>query len=249
MGRPFDISMTSSVMIAILADIHGNLPALEAVLREADAAGCREIVSLGDVAGYYPMVNECCALLTERGALHLMGNHDFNLLTGTRCPRSASANLCLDHQRRILSPEARSWLGGALAFAARDRACMVHGSLENPLDGYISRFPPGGFSDLNFDFLFSGHTHVQFMGSLWGKTFCNPGSVGQPRDGDPRAAFALFDGSAVEPRRVAYDPGPVAEAMERLGFPAAFHQNLLTGSRIGGRVDAIEWAEGGGPPP
>src|SRR5437762_600828 len=81
-------SKTGSPMLAILADIHGNFPAMQAVLNRIDQLGCKRIISLGDVAGYYAQPNECIDALRARKILNLMGNHDHYLVTGSECPRS-----------------------------------------------------------------------------------------------------------------------------------------------------------------
>ncbi len=82
-------------MIAIISDIHGNYPAFEAVLNELDHIDCKKIISLGDVAGYYSMVNECISALSERNIPHLRGNHDHYLLPGHLAGRSRSAERCV----------------------------------------------------------------------------------------------------------------------------------------------------------
>src|SRR6266571_2538427 len=97
-------------MIALIADIHGNLPALQAVLADIDEIGCEQIISLGDVAGYYCMLNECIDVLRERKIMNLLGNHDQYLVTGSGCPRSRSANRCLEFQAKRLSSTNRQWL-------------------------------------------------------------------------------------------------------------------------------------------
>ena len=87
---------------------------------------------------------------------------------------------------------------------------------------------------------FCGHTHVQKLVDFGGKTFCNPGSVGQPRDGDPRAAFAVLDGERISLHRVAYDIDRTVAAMQAAGFHEEWlWKNLYIGAQIGGRVDDI----------
>ena len=97
-------------MIGFLSDIHGNAAALRAVLRELDSMGCKSIYSLGDVAGYYPAVNECCELLRERSIPNLMGNHDRYLLTGQSCGRSRSVDLAIAYQRSVITEDNLIWL-------------------------------------------------------------------------------------------------------------------------------------------
>ena len=97
-------------MIALISDIHGNYPALQSVLRELDKLGCEEIISLGDLAGYYCMLNECIQELRSRAIVNLRGNHDDYLLSGNGCPRSGSASKCLAFQAQSLKEEHRQWL-------------------------------------------------------------------------------------------------------------------------------------------
>ena len=83
----------------------GNFPALQAVLHEVDAIGCTEIISLGDIAGYYCMVNECIEALRTRDVKNLLGNHDHYLLAGKPCDRSRSATRCLEYQSQHIKEE------------------------------------------------------------------------------------------------------------------------------------------------
>jgi len=226
-------------MIAILADVHGNYPALRAVLTDLERRGCDRIVSLGDVAGYYCLVNECIDALRDRQVPHLMGNHDHYLVAGTRCPRSRSANACLDYQRAAVTPERMRFLAAAPLTLQWGELSMVHGGWRNPLDEYLTAPDAAYFAGLPGRFFFSGHTHVQVLTPVGEKWYCNPGSVGQPRDGDPRAGYAVFADGAVELVRVAYDVDEIAVAMRRAGFAEPFFRNLYTGTRIGGGVSRI----------
>ena len=87
--------------------------------------------------------------------------------------------------------------------------------------------------------LLAGHTHVQCLKTFGPKAFCNPGSVGQPRDGNPGAAFCILDGDRVELKRVPYDIDAMAAAVQACGLDEHFYKHLYMGSRIGGRVDEI----------
>src|SRR5438067_8393922 len=101
-------------MIALISDVHGNYPALHAVLEAIDGLDCERIISLGDVAGYYCFLNECIETLRERGIVNLLGNHDQYLLEGTGCPRSDSANRCLAAQMEAVKPGNQEWLARSL---------------------------------------------------------------------------------------------------------------------------------------
>ena len=98
-------------MIALISDIHGNVSALERVLAEIRTLNVERLICLGDVAGYYPDVDACCALLESAGAICLQGNHDWYLATGNECPRSNSANRCLELQHEVTSEATKRWLG------------------------------------------------------------------------------------------------------------------------------------------
>lgn len=226
-------------MIAIISDIHGNYAALAAVLDELDRIGVERIICLGDVAGYYCQINACCETLQARNIFSHMGNHDWYLATGEPCPRSSSANRCLDYQREVITETNLGWLATLKPQAQVDGLNIVHGGWNDPLDEYLvpsteyfSQFP--GY------FFASGHTHVPCIWSGDGKTYCNPGSVGQPRDGDPRASFAIFDKLNFSLRRVEYDFKSLQQEMKNAGFEKYFYENLSIGARIGGKIDKLE---------
>lgn len=225
--------------IAVISDVHGNLPALSAVLSEIDRIGCGRIVSLGDVSGYYAEPADCLDELVSRGATQLLGNHDNYLVQGGSCDRSKLVSELIIHQRKEMSPRHLGVLREMTSQVDEEDRRYVHGSWENPVDGYLYRVTledlPGPQK-----FFFAGHTHVQFLGTIGEKTFCNPGSVGQPRDGDPRAAFAVCDGGSVSLHRVEYDIEKTILAMRRVGYTAPYlWENLRIGAQIGGRIDRI----------
>ncbi len=231
-------------MIAVVSDIHGNLPALRAVLSKIDDLGCDRIISLGDVTGYYAQPSECITLLTERDAIQLLGNHDQYLIAGSGCPRSELVSELLKHQEKVVTEEQVSFLAGLESRYDEGNASFVHGGWRDSLDQYIYRVKPDLFPT-DFEFFFSGHTHVQCRVRLDdGRLFCNPGSVGQPRDGDCRSAFAVFTGTDVELHRVEYDIDETAQAMRNAGFEdERLWMNLYDGAQIGGRIDKITVVE------
>ena len=173
-------------MIAILSDIHGNLPALQAALGAALSLGCNRVISLGDVAGYYAQPGECIDCLKEHGAVNIMGNHDGYLVTGDSCPRSKLVSEITNYQRSIVSPEQLEWLAKSLPYLIEGGNYFTHGGWKDYQDQYLYKvsaldIPEGAIN------LFTGHTHVQTLIEFGPRRYCNPGSVGQPRDGDPRA--------------------------------------------------------------
>ena len=220
-------------MLAILADIHGNYPALQAVLDQVDRLDCERVISLGDVAGYYAQPNECIAVLRERKILNLMGNHDHYMVTGCECPRSRSANDCLAYQRKVMTADNLAWLAESPVSAALGEIRMVHAGWNDSLDEYLLNPEEGYFRDLTGTIFLSGHTHIPIVRDFGDKLYANPGSVGQPRDGDPRASFAVLEGRQVRIERVAYDIDATASAMREAGFNLYYYRNLYGGTRIG----------------
>jgi predicted phosphodiesterase len=226
-------------MIAIISDVHGNHAALAAVLAEIDKLDAVRVICLGDIGGYYCQVNECCETLIRRDMFSLMGNHDWYLTTNDACARSRSANECLAYQRRVLRPSNLAWLASLKPRGAIGQISIVHGGWNDPVDEYVLPSTEY-FSGIEGRFFASGHTHVPCVWTNGEKTYCNPGSVGQPRDGDSRASFALFDDDEFSIHRVAYDIGAIQQAMKDAGFDEYFYENLRAGTRIGGKIDRLE---------
>jgi diadenosine tetraphosphatase ApaH/serine/threonine PP2A family protein phosphatase len=220
-------------MIAIISDVHGNLPALTSVLAEIDRMGVERIACLGDVAGYYCSINECVEALRARDIVNLMGNHDYYLTSGTDSPRSTSANRCLDYQRRTITEDNLRWLAASPLRGVADGVSMVHAGWNDPIDEYLYDVRPEYFHAFEGTRFASGHTHIQGVWEFEAKIYCNPGSVGQPRDGDPRAAFAVWADGTPTLCRVAYDIDETSRRMERAGFEPYFYENLYRGTRIG----------------
>lgn len=222
-------------MIGLISDIHGNYSALSTVLSALQGMGVEDIICLGDVAGYYSQINECCDALRERDIPVLQGNHDFYLTRNVPCPRSNSANRCLDYQRQNIRDDNMAWLATKQPRDFWHGINVVHGGWNDPLDEYL--VPAASyFAPLEGRVFASGHTHVQLAWQCEGKTYCNPGSVGQPRDGNPAAAFATWDGSRFSLHRIAYDIDNVHQAMAKAGFTRYFSENLELGAMIGGNI-------------
>lgn len=216
--------------IAIIADIHGNFEALKAVLAEIDRLRASAIYCLGDVVGYYSQVNECCQALREREIPCVMGNHDWYLAGGGFCLRSRSVNKILAYQRTIVEAEHLEWIRTFPLQREIGEIRAVHGGWGDPLDEYL-RPSVEYFDRLHGRVFISGHTHVQTIQRFGEKIYCNPGSVGQPRDGDPRAAFALYESGDFTLHRVEYDMHRVFDLMEAAGFDDYYYGGLKTGAR------------------
>lgn len=216
-------------MIALISDVHGNFEALKSVLAKIDELEIKDILCLGDVAGYYSQVNECCDELRRRNAKCIMGNHDWYMAQDTFCPRSKSANDCLEYQRKIITKENKEWIKTFPLIRNDYGISVVHGSWANPVDDYLQP-EEEYFRKLKGNFFASGHCHVQRLEKYDGKIYCNPGSVGQPRDYNPNAAFATFDGKDFELFRVEYDINKVGELMEQAGFSGYYYECLKIGA-------------------
>ncbi len=215
---------------AFISDIHGNYEALNAVLAKIDQLGIVQVACVGDIVGYYSQVNECCDELRRRGIPSVMGNHDWYMAGGGFCLRSKSVNDCLAYQRRVISQINLAWLKTLPVQLQVGDIRMVHGGWSDPIDEYLK--PSQEYFDrLEGNIFVTGHTHLQTLQRFGDKLYCNPGSVGQPRDGDARAAFAVYDGSEFELHRVAYDMQKVFDLMDAAGFNDYYYGGLKTGAR------------------
>ncbi|KON31112.1 hypothetical protein AC482_01915 [miscellaneous Crenarchaeota group-15 archaeon DG-45] len=226
--------------LLIVSDIHSNLPALRRVLEDAgpfDAAVCA-----GDIVGYGPDPGECVGMIEERGFRCVAGNHDAAVVTGDVSGFNPHAAGAVAINERLLDGERRAWLGDlptGLTFSVEGiEVAVFHGSPHDPLNEYVFPVEAGlraqAFLDLTgADLLILGHTHVPYVHRLSRRMAVNPGSVGQPRDGDPRASYMVIDveggAAAVEHRRVGYDVEEVASRMRRLGLPEMLAVRLFHG--------------------
>lgn len=215
--------------IGLISDIHGNYQALTAVLNRLDAMNVDKIICLGDVVGYYPQVNECCNELRARGIETVMGNHDWYMAAGSFCLRSQSVNDCLEYLNTVITDENREWLKTLPVHLETDGLKVVHGGWTDPIDEYLAP-TEDYFSKVQGKYFASGHTHRQLLADFGEKVYCNPGSVGQPRDNDPKAAFAIFDGSGFELHRVEYDMTVIYQLMHQAGFNDYYYGCLETGA-------------------
>lgn len=220
--------------VALLSDIHANLVALDAVLAEIVAAD--EVWVMGDTVGYGPDPGDVLAALTERGARLVAGNHDRAVATGLGLelfnPAARAAALL---HREWLSAEERDLLASLpLTFAAEPGFTVCHGSPRDPLWEYVFdlRTAAAAMRSATTPHCCHGHTHVPAVHELaGGRRMINPGSVGQPRDGDPRAAYAWLDSEslAVEFRRVDYDIARTQGRMRARGLPDILADRLAHG--------------------
>jgi len=239
--------------VAVISDIHGNLHALEAVLADVTAEAPDEIWCLGDVVGYGPSPNECCARTREVSSLVLVGNHDLaaigSISTEEFSPLALrSAEWTAEH----LDAEHAAWLRGLAPEAARDGVELYHGSPRDPVWEYVLSEAVAllCLHDTKAPLVLVGHSHVALALGWDGRELdgglspagtdvelgtrrwlVNPGSVGQPRDGDPRAAWLLIDIAAGRAafRRVPYAIEQTQAEMRDGGLPDALADRLAHG--------------------
>lgn len=215
--------------MAFISDIHSNLEALKVVLEKLDSLDISDIYCAGDVAGYHSQINECCDVLRERQIPTVMGNHDWYLSGLGNCVRSTSVNKVISYQASIISDENADWLSNLPLQILDENFRMVHGGWSNPIDEYLVPSEEY-FSALEGSVFVSGHTHIPTILKFDDSVYCNPGSVGQPRDSDPRASFAVFSDGDFRIERVPYDIDKVAALMMRAGFEEWHYGGLYSGS-------------------
>jgi len=241
------------VRVAVISDIHANLHALEAVLAEVTRESPDEIWCLGDVVGYGPRPNECCELVRERADLVLCGNHDLAVIGALDLEEfSGDAARAARWTVGVLADENRTWLGSLQPTAARESAELFHASPRDPVWDYVLSEQVALQSLLltQAPVVLVGHSHVALALSTGGADIAgglapggtnvefadrrwlfNPGSVGQPRDGDPHAAWLLVDfaDNRAGFRRVLYDVEATQAEIRAAGLPDGLAGRLAHG--------------------
>jgi len=239
--------------ILVISDIHANLTALEAVLE--DAGGFDGVWCLGDLVGYGPDPNECVERIRSLPNLRcLVGNHDHAALGLIPISRfNADAQLGITWTTQTLAEENKSYLESLPAIITEDGFTLSHGSPREPIWEYILDVH---LADINFglistDYCLIGHSHLPLIFYratdhaytvplpvpdheplvLKPRMILNPGSVGQPRDLDPRAAYAILDLDAMtwEAKRVPYDITDVQLRILQSGLPERHATRLVAG--------------------
>ncbi len=216
--------------VAVIADVHSNLPALEAVLAEV---GDLQVYSCGDVVGYNPFPNETINLFRRRGITGVMGNHDYAVVKGDVSKLNTSAATVAKWTKDVLTTPNLEYLASLPESYSGKGFTIYHGSPRNRLLEYV--FPVSleklDFSSLDTEVLVLGHTHVPFVSNLKSVLVFNPGSTGQPRDSDPQAPYAILDveKKKVTLKRAAYDIDRVAEEIRKNGLPESLAERLYRG--------------------
>ena len=233
--------------LLLISDIHANWQALQAIREEADAVVC-----LGDIVSYGPSPQECVAWVRDHATYAVRGNHDTALAYQVD-PRAAGfkrelAEATLAHHRRILSRDNTAWLRG-LPTEVRFRfdSRSFHAMHASPLDHLFSyRLTPDLANEelkkeiegVLADILLLGHTHLAMGRTAWTRMVFNPGSVGQPLDGDPRASYVVIENGAAEIRRVAYDVEATITGLRKIGLGEVETEALASILRTGKPVVA-----------
>jgi predicted phosphodiesterase len=241
------------VRVAVVSDIHSNLHALEAVLAAIDADAPDELWCLGDLVGYGPRPNECCAAIAERADVCLGGNHDL-AVRGTIDLEEfgGEAGIAARWTSDVLESPARALLDRLEPEGTAHGVALYHGSARDPVWEYVLS-DEGALATLeltNAPLVLVGHSHVALQVVLSGedldgglapagrevelggvRALLNPGSVGQPRDSDPRAAYLLLDLETQRAsfRRVEYDVERTQREMREAGLPEMLAARLELG--------------------
>jgi len=238
--------------IGVVSDIHSNLTALLTVLDDmgpVDALWC-----LGDFVGYGPWPNECIDLLRERGAQAIAGNHDLAAIGTIPCDDfNGDAAFAAQWTADALTSDARAYLQSLQPMLEVDGVTLAHGTPREPVWEYMlsAGAAAASFDTIRTDLCFVAHTHipslfiedesgmpeVRYMAGASAsdsapfRRIVNPGSVGQPRDRDPRAAYLVYDVDAAQLswKRVAYDVAKVQKRMRKLGLPGFLVERLAYG--------------------
>lgn len=244
--------------IALLGDVHANLPALEAVLAHARAHGAAAIWNIGDFLGYGAFPNEVVQRLRQAGAVSILGNYDLKVLNfkdkqkGWRRSKRPEKYLAFQWAHDRLSKENRRYLRSLpqevrLMVAGR-RILLTHGSPDSNEEHLLPETPEKRLQELagraQAEIVIFGHSHRAFVRTVAGTLFINTGSVGRPDDGDPRACYALLEiderSVQVTHFRLEYDLARAAAAIRQAGLPEAFAQMALRGRDLDTVLDALE---------
>ncbi len=233
--------------VAVITDIHGNLPALHAALARIDELGIADIYCGGDLVGYGPRPNEVCALIEARAIPTIYGNYDYAI---ARDLEDCGCAYITPHDRE-LGQQSVAWTLAHIAQRSKDfmrelpfdlrfrvgdhEVHLVHGSPRRVNEYLFEDKPARLYERLagaeTATALAFGHTHKPWVHDFGGVRFINCGSVGKPKDNDPRGAFAVIEPGAdavhVTIERVAYDAEAVAAEVRHAGLPGEFADKLV----------------------
>lgn len=226
---------------AFISDIHGNYSALKAVLRDIDLQKVDKIYCLGDLVGYYSQINEVIDTIKKRRIECIIGNHDYAMVhNGGIIERSKTCTNILTKQLNYITSENLEFLRRLDATMTIEigqyKIFAVHGGLNNHIDEYLSNLSDNYFKalDKSITHVITGHNHLPKVKHYGNILYANCGSVGQPRDYNPMASYAIFEEGKYNIRRVSYNIDETIKQMKVDGFPDYIADVLHKGCKIGG---------------
>lgn len=221
------------MLIGLLADVHGNVLALQAALRSLAQCQVGQIWVAGDSIGYYPYVNEVVDLLRTSKVTAILGNHEAYFLGRLPISQKRWGDYQLDQVDRTLSQENRAWLAALPGEHHLEidgfKLSMYHGSPWG-VEEYI--YPDSQklaqFAQIEADAVIMGHTHIPMVHREGRVLLVNPGSCGQPRDYQPGTCFGILDTRLrkISLHRIAYDLQPLIKTLESMSYPRAIIEVL-----------------------
>jgi len=222
--------------LALISDVHSNLHALKEIERAIERDDIDLVVCAGDIVGYCAFPNECCRIVQDIADHVVLGNHDIAASTRTVTSMNPYASEAAKWTSTKLNASSRDFLSslGTVRKFVSDNVsiAMYHGSPRN-VDEYIYEedLDERTFGSETADVIVLGHTHVPFIREIGKRLVINPGAVGQPRDGDRRASYAVLDTATREwaIRRLEYDIESAAAAIKAAGLPVVLADRLFDG--------------------
>ena len=237
--------------IALISDIHANLEALQVILEDLENHSPDLVVNLGDVVGYGPNPQEVSEIVDQISDISVLGNHDYALYSRDFTHFNYMPRAILEWSRTVMKEETISMISSYPPFSLLPlgeqlgHMLFVHGSPNNPLQDYIDADLPDWAYDIFFQitqemssdikYLVVGHTHQPMQYTHAGKVLLNPGSIGQPRDHDPRASYMILERTPDHPEfkisniRLEYDVEQTCSKIENLGLPSFMAHRLRKG--------------------
>ncbi len=249
--------------IALIGDVHANLPALEAVLNHARGSGADQIWNSGDFVGYNAFPEQVVQRLRAEDAVSVIGNYDLKTLQFPRKGKKWKKKkrpekwLAFKWAYEQLSEASRNYLASLpeqrrMTIAGK-KILLVHGSPSSVDEHLYSDTPRKRLAELahlaGANLIICGHSHEAFVRHVASSWFINTGSVGRPDDGDPRSTYAMLElrGEAFEVRhsRVPYDVEAAVAEIRRQGLPAAFEQMIRNGRELDRILEEQGWGDNG----
>jgi len=224
------------VKIGLISDIHSNAPALEVILEHLEGAGVDTIIHAGDLIGYNPYPNEVVQMLKRSRVRGIKGNHEVILLTMDTRRANIPAEMAIRWTDEVLSGESREYIANlddSIGVELGDLTMAVHHGSPSDVFEYIHAIDATSelLEDANANILVLGHTHRPFDRTVKAGLIVNPGSVGQPRDGNWMTSCTILNPEKMEIERVRlpYDVEAVVSKIEEVGLHPALAERLRSG--------------------